>query len=105
MTAMAGRKKGLTYKGKPIYKIGDRIYYGNLDDRFILVLDIIEKKNINGQIETASKIKVQLMDNTGKFGEGQVYRKAERTDLFHAFDIGEWWLQDALDTVNGASKI
>lgn len=96
---MAAKKKGLTYKGKPIYRVGDRIYYGNLDDKFILALDIIEKTK-HCDIEVATKIKVLLMDNTsGKLGEGQVYRKAERTDLYHAFDIGEWWLQDALQSV------
>lgn len=95
---MAAKKKGLTYKGKPIHRVGDRIYYGNLEDKYILVLDIVEKTAHNDQLEIASKIKVQLMDNTGKIGEGQVYRKAERTDLYHAFDIGEWWLKDALQS-------
>lgn len=92
---MASRKKGLTYKGKPIYRVGDRIYYGNLEDKFILVLDTAEKAKC-GDIDVPTKIKILLMDNTGKLGEGQIYRKAERTDLYHAFDIGEWWLKDAL---------
>lgn len=42
------------------------------------------------------KVKVQIMDNTGELGKGQVYRKCERENLYKAIDIGEWWLQDAM---------
>ncbi len=94
--ATAKKKKALTYRGKPLYRVGDRIYYGNLEDKYILALDLAEKKQYNDQLEVTSKVKIQLMDNTGKLGEGQVYRKAERDDLYHAIDIGEWWLKDAL---------
>ena len=38
------------------------------------------------------------MDNTGEFGKGQVYRKAERDGLYKALDIGEWWRKDALQS-------
>lgn len=96
--AAAKKKKGLTYRGKPLYRVGDRIYYGNLEDKYILALDIVEKTQYTDNLEIGSKIKIQLMDNTsGKLGEGQVYRKAERNDLYHAIDIGEWWLKDALE--------
>lgn len=96
--AAAKKKKLLTYKGKPLLKCGDKIYYGNLEDKLILVLDIAESKK-NKDINSSTKIKIQLMDNTGELGNGQVYRKAERDNLYKALDIGEWWLQDALQTV------
>lgn len=95
--AAAKKKKFLTYKGKPLIRCGSRIYYGNLEDKYILVLDIVEAKEVNG-VKVSSKVKIQLMDNTGEFGKGQVYRKAERDDLYKAIDIGEWWLKDALQS-------
>lgn len=93
--ATAKKKKILTYKGKPLLKCGERIYYGNLEDKCILVLDIAESEK-KKDILSSKKIKIQLMDNTGELGNGQVYRKAERDNLYKALDIGEWWLQDAL---------
>ena len=93
--AAVKKKKPLIYKGKPLTRCGDRIYYGNLEDKYILALDIVESKD-NKDIKVATKVKIQLMDNTGEFGKGQVYRKAERENLYKAIDIGEWWLQDAL---------
>ena len=95
--ATAKKKKFLTYKGKPLIKCGDRVYFGNLEDKYILVLDILETKDV-GDIKAATKVKIQLMDNTGDFGKGQVYRKAERDSLYKALDIGEWWLKDALQS-------
>ena len=95
--AAAKKKKTLTYRSKPLYRVGNRIYYGNLDDKYILALDIVEQNDYNENLKISSKVKIQLMDNSqGKLGEGQIYRKAERDDLYHALDIGEWWLKDAL---------
>lgn len=93
--AAAKKKKLLMYKGKPLIKCGDRIYYGNLDDKCILVLDLLESKD-NKDVKNSTKVKVQVMDNTGEFGKGQVYRKGERENLYKALDIGEWWLNDAI---------
>ena len=98
--AAAKKKKILTYKGKPLLKCGERIYYGNLEDKLILALDVVESEK-NKDIQSSKKIKIQLMDNTGDLGAGQVYRKAERENLYTALDIGEWWLQDALQTFEG----
>ena len=89
------KKKLLTYNGKPILRCGNRIYYGNLEDKLILVLDIVKTKNVN-DLEVATEVLVQVMDNTGEFGKGQVFRKATRDSLYKALDIGEWWLKDAL---------
>ena len=93
--AVAKKKKALQYADKPMNRVGDRIYYGNLEDKFILALDILESEEVNG-IKTATNVKILLMDNTGELGKGDIYRKAERTNLYKALEIGSWWLEDAL---------
>jgi len=94
--AAAKKKKMLTYRGKPVYRVGNRIYYGNLEDRLILVMDIVETEKV-GQFDVTKKVKFHIQDNTGELGKGQNYRTGEREDLYKAFDIGSWWLQDALE--------
>lgn len=89
------KKKLLTYKDKPVFRCENRIYYGNLEDKLILVLDIQETKEVNGK-SVAAKILIQVMDNTGELGKGKVFRKATRDNLYKALDTGEWWLKDAL---------
>lgn len=90
------KKKQLTYKGKPIYRKGNRIYYGNLEDDLILVIDIVETEEIGGTPVTKKAV-FSIQDNTGKLGEGTVYRKSEKKTLYEAFSYGSWWLKDALD--------
>jgi hypothetical protein len=93
--AASKKKKCLTYKGKPLLRCGNKVYYGYLDDKYILVLDILESKKLN-DIDISMKVKIELMDNTGELGKGQVFRSAERESLYAALDIGEWWLRQAL---------
>lgn len=95
--AAVKKAKQLMYKGKPIYRVGNTIYYGNLSDQLILVLNIKESKAVNG-VEIATKVELELMDNTGELGAGQIFRKTERENLYKALDLGTWWLQDALQT-------
>ncbi len=91
----AKKKKVLTYKDKPLYRFGDRLYYGNLEDKYILVLDVKEKKN-NCGMDVATRVKVRIMDNSGILGEGETFRSAEKNNLYRALDVGSWWLQEAI---------
>lgn len=93
--AAAKKRKLLTYKGKPLLRCGNRVYYGYLDDRYILVLDIVESEKLQ-DIEVSKKVIIQVMDNTGELGKGSVFRRAERPSLYAAIDIGEWWLKQAI---------
>lgn len=94
---MERKKKNLSYKGKPLLRCGDRVFYGFLDDQYILVLDVMESEPING-IKISKKVKIALMDNTGELGNGQIFRRGERSSLYEALDIGEWWLKQALQS-------
>ncbi len=94
--AATKKKKLLLYNGKPLLRCGNRIYYGNLEDKYILVLDIAAENNVNGAM-VPNDVKFQLIDNTGELGKGQIFRKGKRDSLYKALDIGSWWLQDALN--------
>lgn len=94
--AATKKKKILTYKGKPIYRKGNKLFYGNLEDPLILMLEITETKK-QQNINVATKVKFSIQDNSvEEIGTGTNYRTGERDDLYKAFDIGAWWLQDAL---------
>lgn len=94
--AAAKKKKILTYKGKPVYRKGNKLFYGNLEDPLILMLEITETKK-QQNINVATKVKFRIQDNSvEEIGTGTNYRTGERDDLYKAFDIGAWWLQDAL---------
>ncbi len=90
------KAKELTYRGKPIYRKGNVIYYGDLSKDLILVLEIGETEKA-GEYDITKNVKFHIRDNKGEVGEGMNYRSGERDNLYDALDIGSWWLQDALD--------
>lgn len=97
--AAVKKQKMLTYKGKPVFRKGNKIYYGNLEDDLILELEILETKKV-GDIDVSTKVKFSIQDNTvPEVGTGVNYRTGERDNLYKAFDMGAWWLQDALSSM------
>ena len=49
-----------TYKGKPLVRSGDTIYYGSMKDKYVIKMDIKSKKKVGG-LDVADKVTVQLM--------------------------------------------
>ncbi len=89
------KKKQFTFRDKPLFRSGNSLYYGELGEKYMLQLDIIETKKVK-DLETATKVKIKLIANTGDLETAQVFRESEREDIYTALDIGQWWLKTAL---------
>ena len=96
---MADSKKAeafLTYKGKPLVRCGDEIYYGNMEDPYVIRMQIKSKKEVNGE-EVADKVTVQLMATDPYLSpRKQLIKSSEKNGLFLAMDIADIWLERAL---------
>ena len=53
-------KKFSTYKGRPLVRCNDEIYYGSMEEPYVIRMQIKSKKDVNGT-EIADKVTVQLM--------------------------------------------
>ena len=86
----------LTYKGKPIVRKGNEIYYGDMSEKFVVRFEILSAKK-DGKIEIADKVLVQLLDsNTDKPAKDRVIKSSTKDDLFTALDLGFTWLEREL---------
>lgn len=87
----------LTYKGRPLVRSGNTIYYGNMWEKCVVMMQIINTKEIFSK-EVSGTIVVQLVstDNNLKMSE-RVIKRAEKDGLYNALDIGCIWLERALD--------
>ena len=76
-----------SYKGKPLVRCGDTIYYGSMADKYVIKMDVKSKK----------KVTVQLMYTDPEIrSRKQIVKTSEKEGLYLALDIAEAWLTRAL---------
>lgn len=89
-------EKILMYKGHPLMRKGNLLYYGSMADTHIVMLQILETKEVNGEpIASRVAIQLQLTDPNVK-GRDRVVKKGEKAGLYNALDFGSVWLERAL---------
>ena len=89
-TEGVGAGEYLEYKGKPLVRHGDDIYYGDLSDKYYVYMMIMsEKKSPKGDFDVPGTIMVQLLDSKTKKPEKQKITNG----LAEAFEFAEAWLR------------
>lgn len=84
------------YRGKPLVRSGDTIYYGNMTDKYVIKIDIKTKKTVE-DMEVADKCIVQLMLTDPEIrSRKQIVKTSEKNGLYLALDIADAWLTRAL---------
>lgn len=95
---MAEKKKAkfLSYKGKPLVRCGNTIYYGNMNDPYVVLMQIVSSKKVN-DLDVADRVTVQLLStDPDKRPKDRIIKKSEKKGLYQAMDIGSIWLDLAL---------
>ena len=86
----------LMYKGRPLMRKENIIYYGSMEDRYIIMMQILETKK-EGDLEVATKVAVQLQQTSQTVRmKDRIVKKSEKNSLWSAMDIGSIWLSRAL---------
>ena len=86
----------LEYKGKPLVRKGNDIYYGNMADKYVVKLTVKDSEK-DGDIEKSNTILIQLLDtDTSLDPAKRIVKKSEKKGLYNAMDIGSVWLERAL---------
>ena len=96
---MAEKKEFLTYKGKPLVRDGNTLYYGDMADDFIIVMQIAGTKEVGDKEkeDVAAKVTIQLWStDPDASARERIVKTSEKKGLFAAMDIAEVWLTRAL---------
>ena len=87
----------LMYKGKPIVRRGNKMYYGFIDDDYIVELLVKDTEKIDN-LDVTTEISVQLLTNKSQLQDSErVVKSSKKNSLYAALDLGAVWLEDALE--------
>lgn len=93
---MADEKTVLTYKGRPLMRKDNLVYYGSMADSHIVMLQVLETKKVNDtDIATRVSVQLQLTDPNAR-GRDRIVKKSEKDGFYTALDVGCVWLERAL---------
>ena len=93
---MSEENKVLIYKGHPLMRKGNLIYYGSMADSHIVMLQVLETQKINSvDIATRVSVQLQLTDPSAK-SRDRIVKKSEKAGFYTALDVGCVWLERAL---------
>ena len=89
-------KEFLTYKNRPLVRCGNTIYYGNMNEQFVIMFQILSTRELNG-ITIADRVSVQLINTDPYVGlHERIAQRTEKKGLYNAMDIANIWLERAL---------
>lgn len=84
-----GTEEFLEYKGRPLVRHENDIYYGDLSDKYhIFMMIMAEKDSANASEKVPGTILVQLLESATKKPEKQQITNG----LAEAFEFAEAWL-------------
>lgn len=87
----------LQYKGHPLRRKDNLIYFGSMADKYIIMLQILDTKKIK-DLDVATKVSVQLqLTDPDLKSRERVVKKSEKDSLYAAMDVASVWLTRALD--------
>ncbi len=94
MKAIGINGKFLEYKGKPLVRQGNELYYGDMSDKYYLFMMIMAQQEdplLHATVPTQVMIQILSTANDEMLEGKQKVLK----NLYEAFDLGTAWLERA----------
>ena len=93
---MAEKNTTLEYKGHPLRRKDNMIYFGSMAEKYIILLQVLESKKVK-DLDVATKVSIQLqLTDPDLKSRDRVVKKSEKDSLYAAMDIASVWLDRAL---------
>ncbi len=89
---MADNENVLMYKGRPLVRSGNTLYYGDMADEHVVVMQILATDTVK-DLTVAKKVQVQMMATDPELPLNERFlKKSEKAGLYEALDIASIWL-------------
>lgn len=91
------QEKMLDYKGKPLVRCGNTLYYGSMADKYVALIQILSTTEFKG-VQMAANVSVQLLSTDPNQGPRErIVKKTEKNGLYNALNIANIWLTRYLE--------
>ena len=92
----SAKAEGLMYKGHPLRRVDNLIYYGTMAEKYIIMMQVLDTKTVQ-DLKVATKVSVQLqLTDPDLRSRDRIVKRSEKDSLYAAMDIGAIWLERAL---------
>lgn len=86
----------MTYKGYPLVRKGDDIYFGYMCDPYVVWMQVERKQKDETGISVSQKVRLCQMSTDDTLNpQDRVKKQAERDSLFDALNVALTWLERA----------
>lgn len=91
---MSDTKKGFfTYKGLPLVRKGNQLYFGNMYDEFVVWIEIKGTQKV-GNVDVANSVMIRKMATDPTLPPNEaIVKTAKKDSLYEALDIACAWLK------------
>ena len=94
--AKGKKAEGLVYKGHPLRRVGNFIYYGSMADEYIILMQTLDARK-EKDLDVATRVSIQLQYTDPDQTREQVVKKSQKESLYTAMDLAFVWLTSALE--------
>ena len=94
---MAEVRDGLVYRGHPLRRVDNLIYYGSMADKYIIMMQVLDTEPLK-DISLAKRVSIQLqLTDASLRSRDRVVRSTEKSSLNKAMEFASIWLERALN--------
>lgn len=91
-----GTKDAVLYKGFPLVRCNNELYYGSMDDKFIVFIQILKAEKEDG-LDIGNKVFVSLLKSDLTLPPiERLVKQTDKPNLLSALEIAHVWLSRAL---------
>ncbi|MFV0498185.1 MAG: hypothetical protein ACK5L0_08505 [Candidatus Fimivivens sp.] len=86
-----------TFKGKPLVRSGNVLYYGDPSEKYIAMMQVLTNKSFE-DVTLSDRVSVQILSTDETIHTSQrVIKRTEKDGLYKALTIATIWLERALN--------
>ena len=86
----AKKAEGLIYKGHPLRRVDNLIYYGTMAEKYIIMMQILNTRK-EQDMDVATKVSIQLqLTEPDLKSRDRVIKKSEKDSLYAAIPSGQF---------------